>query len=61
MARQGFGDRRQSRRSLAVELAPISGRALIGRRRQIVAQRRAQRGLIAGRDGDPVDDRRPEV
>ncbi len=57
-----FGQRKPGgHRRLARDFAPMAGRPLIGRRRQIIAQGRPQRGLVAGGHHQLVDHRRPEA
>ena len=56
-----FDARRQSRVVRSIGLGPMRGRSRIGRGVEIVAERRAERRLIAFRDADLLGDRRPKA
>jgi hypothetical protein len=62
MAAERLGAGRQGRRRrVGGRLGPVHRRAGIGRGGEVLAERRAERGLVAGIDRQGVDQRRPEV
>ena len=62
MGGQGLEPVGQGRRAgILAERVPEHRRAGVGRGGQVVAERGAERGLVAGVDGDRIDQRRPQL